>query len=105
MLTDNRSRVLRTMPADLHATSGYLAVNRHPHSIAPETAERAAWRAPEAHRFEVEPGFVLLAIAPPEHSGGWSMLINAHDARDGTGTRLLAAWWLGSVRRILPGSP
>lgn len=70
MLTDDRSRVLRTMPADLHATPGYLAVNPHPHGIAPETAERAAWRAPEAHRFEVEPGFVLLAIAPPEHPGG-----------------------------------
>lgn len=95
MLTEHRSRVLRTMPADLHATPGYLAVNRHQHGIAPDNAERAAWRAREAHRFDVESGFVLLAIAPPERPGGWSMLINAHDARDGTGTRLLAAWWLG----------
>jgi hypothetical protein len=95
ILTADRSRVLRTMPADLDATAGYVAVNRHPCGITPETAERAAWRAHEAHRFDVEPGFVLLAIAPPERPGGWSMLINAHDARDGAGTRLLAAWWLG----------
>jgi hypothetical protein len=81
------------MPADLAPTSSYLAVNSDRPGIAPERAERASWRVSEAHRFNVEPGFVLLGLAPPEQPGGWPMLLMAHDARDGSGTHLLGAWW------------
>ena len=101
LLSEDRSRVQRTMPADLSPSPGYLAMNSDQLGIAPEKAEQASWRATQAHRFNVEPGFVLLATvpAPPERPGGWSMLLMAHDACDGSGTRLLGAWWLG------PGAP
>ncbi len=92
---EDRFRVQRTMPADLLATPGYLVMNNHPLGIAPDVAEMASWRASEAHRFNVEPGFVLLGVAPPDRPGGWPMLLSAYDARDGAGTQLLAAWWLG----------
>ena len=96
-LSQNCCTVRRTMPADLSPSPGYLAMNSDQLGIAPEKAEQASWRANQAHRFNVEPGFVLLATvpAPPERPGGWSMLLMAHDARDGSGTRLLGAWWLG----------
>jgi hypothetical protein len=63
-------------------------------------AERASWRATKAARFNVDPGFVLLAtVPPPSHMpDGWSMLLMAHDARDGAGTYLRGAWWLGRGR-------
>jgi hypothetical protein len=99
LLTQDCYRVQRTMPADLMADPGYLVMNSDPLGIVPELAERASWRANEAYRFNVEPGFVLLGTAPPEQPGGWSMLLIAHDARDGSGTRLRGAWWLG------PGAP
>lgn len=97
LLSQDCCRVQRTMPADLSPAPGYLVMNSDPLGIAPEKAEQASWRAPEAYRFNVEPGFVLLATvpAPPERPGGWSMLLMAHDARDGAGTQLLGAWWLG----------
>ncbi|WP_250280602.1 MULTISPECIES: hypothetical protein [unclassified Frankia] len=101
LLVEDRFRVQRTMPADLLATPGYLAMNNHRFGIASEVAERASWRAPEAHRFNVEPGFVLLGVAPPERSDGGHrpMLLSAYDAQNGAGTQLLAAWWLD------PGAP
>jgi hypothetical protein len=95
LLMQDCCRVQKTMPADLAPTRGYLAMNRDRLGIAPELAERASWRATQAFRFNVEPGFVLLGTAPPEQPGGWPMLLVAHDARDGAGTRLLGAWWLG----------
>ena len=97
LLAKDCCRVQRTMPADLPPTRGYRAMNSDPLGIAPEKAEQASWRAAEAHRFNVEPGFVLLTTVPPppDRPGGWSMLLMAHDARDGLGTRLLGAWWLG----------
>ena len=78
------------MPADLIPTPGYRVMNADRFGIPHEKAERASWRATEAYRFNVEPGFVLLATVPPppETPGGWSMLMMAHDARDGTGTYL-----------------
>jgi hypothetical protein len=101
MLLEVRGGVHATMPADLPPAPGYLAMNSDPMGIAPQKAEQASWRAAHAHRFNVEPGFVLLATvpAPPDQPGGWSMLLMAHDARDGAGTRLTGAWWLG------PGAP
>jgi hypothetical protein len=98
---EDRFRVQRTMPADLSPSPGYTVMNSGELGIAPDKAERASWRATEAHRFNVEPGFVLLTTvpAPPDRPGGWSMLLMAHDARDGSGTQLLGAWWLG------PGAP
>jgi len=100
-LSEDRYRVQRTMPADLAPSPGYLAMNSDQLGIAPAKAEQASWRATQAHRFNVEPGFVLLATvpSPPERPGGWSMLLMAHDGCDGSGTRLLGAWWLG------PGAP
>jgi hypothetical protein len=97
LLSQDCCRVQRTMPADLRPAPGYLAMNSDQLGIAPEKAEQASWRATEAHRFNVEPGFVLLATVPPppERPGGWSLLLMAHDARDGSGTQLLGAWWLG----------
>ena len=85
------------MPADLMPTPGYQVMNADRFGIPHEKAERASWRATEAYRFNVEPGFVLLATVPPapDTPGGWSMLMMAHDARDGTGTYLRGAWWLG----------
>jgi hypothetical protein len=85
------------MPADLPPAPGYLAMNSDPMGIAPEKAEQASWRAAEAHRFNVEPGFVLLATVPPppDRPGGLSMLLMAHDATDGSGSQLTGAWWLG----------
>lgn len=85
----------QTMPADLAPTPGYLAMNKDRLGIPPELAERASWRAAEAYRFNVEPGFVLLGVAPPEQPGRWPMPLIAHDVRDGSGTWLLGAWWLG----------
>jgi hypothetical protein len=74
-LTEGCCRVQRTMPADLPPTAGYLAMNSDPLGIPAEKAEQASWRVNEAHRFTVEPGFVLLATvpAPPDRPGGWSM--------------------------------
>jgi hypothetical protein len=95
LLTQDFCRVQNTMPADLAPTRGYLMMNSDRLGIAPEVAERASWRATQAFRFNVEPGFVLLGAAPPAQPGGWPMLVLAHDARDGAGTRLLGAWWLG----------
>jgi hypothetical protein len=95
LLRQDCCRVQSTMPADLTPTPGYLAINNDRLGIAPELAERASWRAAEAYRFNVEPGFVLLAVAPPDRPGGWPMLLMAHDARDGSGTQLLGAWWPG----------
>jgi hypothetical protein len=85
------------MPADLVATADYRVMNRDRLGITPEKAERAAWRATEAFRFNLENGFVLLATVPPppERAGGWSMLLMAYDPQDGTGTQLRGAWWLG----------
>jgi hypothetical protein len=101
LLAADRFRVQRTMPADLFPAPGYAAMNSDQMGIAPQKAEQASWRATQAHRFNVEPGFVLLATvpAPPERPSGWPMLLMAHDARDGSGTQLLGAWWLG------PGAP
>ncbi len=97
LLEQDRYRVQTTMPADLPPAPGYLAMNSDPLGITPQKAEQASWRAAEAHRFNVEPGFVLLATvpAPPDRPGGWSMLMMAHDASDGSGSRLTGAWWLG----------
>ena len=105
-LTEGCCRVQRTMPADLPPTPGYLAMNSDPLGIPAEKAEQASWRVNEAHRFAVEPGFVLLAMvpAPPDRPGGWSMLLLAHDARDGTGSRLLGAWWLGAQAPAKPAA-
>jgi len=105
-LTEGCCRVQRTMPADLPPTPGYLAMNSDPLGIPAEKAEQASWRVNEAHRFTVEPGFVLLATvpAPPDRPGGWSMLLLAHDARDGTGSRLLGAWWLGAQAPANPAA-
>jgi len=85
------------MPADLYTTPGYRVMNADRLGIAAERAERAGWRAREAYRFNLEAGFVLLATVPPppERAGGWSMLLMAHDAQDGSGTQLRGAWWLG----------
>ncbi|HWG02064.1 MAG TPA: hypothetical protein VG164_09510 [Trebonia sp.] len=65
--------------------------------IPAQKAERASWRATKAYRFNVGAGFVLLATVPPpaERPGGWTMLLMAHDSRDGAGTYLRGAWWLG----------
>jgi hypothetical protein len=82
------------MPAEMLATPGYLVMNNHPLGIAPEIAEMASWRADKAHRFNVEPGFVLLGVAPPTRPGGQPMLLSAYDPQDGSGTQLLGAWWL-----------
>ena len=85
------------MPADLAATPSYLAMNGDRLGIAAEKAERAAWRATEAYRFNLPAGFVLLATVPPppERPVGWSMVIMAYDPQDGTGTQLRGAWWVG----------
>ena len=105
-LTEGCCRVQRTMPADLPPTPGYLAMNSDPLGIPAEKAEQASWQVNEAHRFTVEPGFVLLATvpAPPDRPGGWSMLLLAHDARDGTGSLLLGAWWLGAQAPAKPAA-
>jgi hypothetical protein len=95
LLLEDRFRVQRTMPAEMLATPGFLVMNNHPLGIAPEMAEMASWRAGEAHRFNVEPGFVLLGVAPPARHGERSMLLSAYDPQDGSGTQLLGAWWLG----------
>lgn len=95
LLNQDCCRVQSTLPADLRPTRGYLAMNSDRLGIAPDVAERASWRATEGYRFNVEPGFVLLGVAPPEKPGGWSMLLLVHDARDGAGTQLLGAWRLG----------
>lgn len=85
------------MPAELSATPGYRVMNAGPLGITPDKAERAAWRATEAYRFNLPAGFVLLATVPPppERAGGWSMLVMAYDPQDGSGTQLRGAWWLG----------
>jgi hypothetical protein len=51
----------------------------------------------EAYRYNLPAGFVLLATVPPppDRAGSWSMLVMAYDPRDGTGTQLHGAWWLG----------
>jgi hypothetical protein len=69
LLAKDCCRVQRTMPADLPPTPGYRAMNSDPLGIAPEKAEQASWRAAEAHRFNVEPGFVLLTTVPPQPTG------------------------------------
>jgi hypothetical protein len=86
-----------TMPADLRATPSYQVMNADRLGIPAEKAERAAWRATEAYRYNLPAGFVLLATVPPppDRAGGWSMLVMAYDPRDGTGTQLHGAWWLG----------
>jgi hypothetical protein len=96
-LSEDCCRGHRTMPADLIPAPGYEAMNSDRLGIPTQKAERACWRASRAYRFNVEPGFVLLATVPPppDVPGGWSMLLMAHDARDGAGTYLRGAWWLG----------
>jgi hypothetical protein len=86
-------KVRGTMPA----APGYRVMNVDRLGIAAEKAERAAWRATEAYRFNLAAGFVLLATVPPppERACGWSMLVMAYDPQDGTGTQLRGAWWLG----------
>ena len=83
------------MPADLTPTPGYLAVNDHPWGLTAAEVEQAAWRATEVYRMSVEPGMVLLCVAPPSRPGDAPILIFAHDSRDGSGTYLRGAWRLG----------
>jgi hypothetical protein len=86
-----------TMPADLFATPSYRVMNADRLGIAADKAERASWRASEAYRYNLPAGFMVLATVPPppERAGGWSMLVMGYDPRDGTGTQLRGAWWLG----------
>ena len=97
LLARHGCQLQRTLPADLTPTLGYQVMNADRLGIPAEKAECASWRVNDAHQFNLPHGFVLLATVPPppERPGGWSMLLMAYDARDGNGTRLLGAWWLG----------
>jgi hypothetical protein len=96
-LSEDDRREYLPMPADLVPILGYGAMNADRLGIPSLKAERASRRATKASRFTVDPGFVLLATVPPPEDmpDGWSMLLMAHDARDGEGTYLRGAWWLG----------
>jgi hypothetical protein len=96
-LSEDCASELRTMPGDLVPILGYGAMNADRFGVPARKAERASARATKAYRFDVDPGFVLLATVPPlpRSPDDWTMLLMAHDAGDGEGTYLRAAWWLG----------
>jgi hypothetical protein len=96
-LSQDCTRELGTMPADLVPILGYGAMNADRFGVPAQKAERASWRASKAYRFAVGPGFVLLATVPPppRSPDDWTMLLMAHDAGDEAGTYLRGAWWLG----------
>jgi hypothetical protein len=96
-LSADCTRELRAMPAGLVPILGYGAMNADRFGVPARKAERASARATKAYRFDVGPGFVLLATVPPppRSPDDWTMLLMAHDAGDGEGTYLRAAWWLG----------
>jgi hypothetical protein len=74
MLTEDRAQVLRTMPADRHASPGYLAANRHWRGITPEMAERAVWRLGPYEPRDPIPVFGIDSRRYPDVPGPWKSL-------------------------------
>ena len=84
--------------ADLPPTPGYRAMNSDPLGIRPRRPSGRPGRSTRRTGLPSSRASCCWRRSPlADRPGGWSMLLLAHDARDGTGSRLLGAWWLGSA--------